>query len=195
MLYTYCKDSLTFKRINPRKLFRAAGASLLFLGITYYTTYNVATQKAAAKSMTNMSYEQKVLIVNEISKNEFSKEAVVEELKRLNVKYPHIVLAQALIESGHFQSNIFRSNNNLFGMKEAKQRVTTAGGTQNNHAYYDSWKESVYDYAFYQSRYLGSIRSEQEYFDYLSASYAEDPNYIKVLKATIEKYKLKEQFN
>ena len=90
MLYTYCKDSLTFKRINPRKMLKAIGASLLFLGITYYTTYNVATQKASAKSMTNMSYEQKVLIVNEISKNEFSKEAVVEELKRLNVKYPHI---------------------------------------------------------------------------------------------------------
>lgn len=195
MLYTYCKDSLTFKRINPRKLFRAVGASLLFLGITYYTTYNVATQKAAAKSMTNMSYEQKVLIVNEISKNEFSKEAVVEELKRLNVKYPHIVLAQALIESGHFQSNIFRSNNNLFGMKEAKQRTTTARGTNLGHAYYDNWKESILDYAIFQSAYLRDLNTEEQYLSYLGANYAEASNYELAVTNMIKNEKLKELFN
>lgn len=195
MLYTYCKDSLTFKRINPRKLFRAIGASLLFLGITYYTTYNVATQNAAAKSMTNMSYEQKVLIVNEISKNEFSKEAVVEELKRLNVKYPHIVLAQALIESGHFQSNIFRSNNNLFGMKEAKQRTTTARGTNLGHAYYDNWKESILDYAIFQSAYLRDLNTEEQYLSYLGANYAEASNYELAVTNMIKNEKLKELFN
>lgn len=195
MLYTYCKDSLTFKRINPRKLFRAAGASLLFLAITYYTTYNVATQKAVAKSMTNMSYEQKVLIVNEISKNEFSKEAVVEELKRLNVKYPHIVLAQALIESGHFQSNIFRSNNNLFGMKEAKQRTTTARGTNLGHAYYDNWKESILDYAIFQSAYLRDLNTEEQYLSYLGANYAEASNYELAVTNMIKNEKLKELFN
>ena len=79
-------------------------------------------------------------------------------------------------------------------MKEAKQRVTTAEGTQNNHAYYNHWRESVYDYAFYQSRYLGGIRTEAEYFDYLGASYAENTQYIKVLKETIERYNLKELF-
>ena len=195
MLYTYCKDSLTFKRINPRKLFRAAGESLLFLAITYYTTYNVATQKAVAKSMTNMSYEQKVLIVNEISKNEFSKEAVVEELKRLNVKYPHIVLAQALIESGHFQSNIFRSNNNLFGMKEAKQRTTTARGTNLGHAYYDNWKESILDYAIFQSAYLRDLNTEEQYLSYLGANYAEASNYELAVTNMIKNEKLKELFN
>jgi flagellum-specific peptidoglycan hydrolase FlgJ len=124
----------------------------------------------------------------------FNSQKLVAMMKGLNIKFAWIPMAQSIVETGHWKSNIFVENNNLFGMKEAKQRVTTADGTQNNHAYYESWKESVYDYAFYQSRYLGSIKSEQEYFEYLSASYAEDPNYIRVLKATIEKYKLKEQF-
>lgn len=195
MLYTYCKDSLTFKRINPRKIFKAAGASLLFLGITYYTTYNVAKMNATTKFVTNMPYEQKVLIVNEFSKSEFSKEAVVEELKRLNVKYPHIVLAQALIESGHFQSNIFRSNNNLFGMKEAKQRTTTARGTNLGHAYYDTWKESILDYAIFQSAYLRDLKTEEQYLSYLGANYAEASNYEVAVMNMVKNEKLKELFN
>jgi uncharacterized FlgJ-related protein len=195
MLYTYCKESLTFKRINPRKIFKAVGASLLFLGITYYTTYNVAKMNATTKFVTNMPYEQKVLIVNEFSKSEFSKEAVVEELKRLNVKYPHIVLAQALIESGHFQSNIFRSNNNLFGMKEAKQRTTTARGTNLGHAYYDTWKESILDYAIFQSAYLRDLKTEEQYLSYLGANYAEASNYEVAVMNMVKNEKLKELFN
>ena len=195
MLYTYCKDSLTFKRINPRKMLKAIGASLLFLAITYYTTYNVAKMNATSKFVTNMPYEQKVLIVNEFSKSEFSKEAVVEELKRLNVKYPHIVLAQALIESGHFQSNIFRSNNNLFGMKEAKQRTTTARGTNLGHAYYDTWKESILDYAIFQSAYLRDLKTEEQYLSYLGANYAEASNYEVAVMNMVKNEKLKELFN
>jgi len=195
MLYTYCKDSLTFKRINPRKMLKAAGASLLFLAITYYTTYNVAKMNATSKFVTNMPYEQKVLIVNEFSKSEFSKEAVVEELKRLNVKYPHIVLAQALIESGHFQSNIFRANNNLFGMKEAKQRTTTARGTNLGHAYYDNWKESILDYAIFQSAYLRDLKTEEQYLSYLGANYAEASNYKVAVQNMVKNEKLKELFN
>jgi flagellum-specific peptidoglycan hydrolase FlgJ len=79
-------------------------------------------------------------------------------------------------------------------MKEAKTRVKTALGTQNNHAYYTSWSESVYDYAFYQCRYLSSIKSESEYFTYLSKNYAEDPRYVEMLKSTIQTYSLKEYF-
>jgi flagellum-specific peptidoglycan hydrolase FlgJ len=79
-------------------------------------------------------------------------------------------------------------------MKQARQRVNTAKGTQNNHAYYDSWEESVYDYAFYQCRYLGGIHTEEEYFRYLNASYAEDPNYVSKVKSVIEKQKLRELF-
>jgi len=195
MLYTYCKDSLTFKRINPRKMLKAAGASLLFLAITYYTTYNVAKMNATSKFVTNMPYEQKVLIVNEFSKSQFSKEAVVEELKRLNVKYPHIVLAQALIESGHFQSNIFRANNNLFGMKEAKQRTTTARGTNLGHAYYDNWKESILDYAIFQSAYLRDLKTEEQYLSYLGANYAEASNYKVAVQNMVKNEKLKELFN
>jgi flagellum-specific peptidoglycan hydrolase FlgJ len=104
-------------------------------------------------------------------------------------------MAQSMIETGKWKSNIFKENHNLFGMKEAKQRVTTAGGTQNNHAFYQSWRESVYDYAFYQCRYLATINTEAEYYQYLSNSYASDKRYVEVLKKTIETNNLKQYFN
>jgi flagellum-specific peptidoglycan hydrolase FlgJ len=47
----------------------------------------------------------------------------------------------------------------------------------------------------YQSRYLGKIRSESEYYQYLSASYAEDPTYVAKIKQMVERHKLKQLFN
>ena len=103
-------------------------------------------------------------------------------------------MAQSMVETGHWKSNIFKENHNLFGMKQARARINTALGTQNNHAYYDTWTESVYDYAFYQCRYLSNIRTEDEYFQYLSNSYAEDTRYVTTLKQTISKNNLKQYF-
>jgi hypothetical protein len=53
----------------------------------------------------------------------------------------------------------------------------------------------VYDYAFYQCRYLSGIRSESEYFEYLNASYAEDSGYVEAIRKVIQKENLKELFN
>jgi uncharacterized FlgJ-related protein len=119
---------------------------------------------------------------------------LVEELKRLKVKFPYIVMAQSILETGHWKSQVFKENNNLFGMKQATIRINTAKGTNLNHAYYDNWQESVYDYAFYQCRYMGAANTEEEYFLALGASYAEAGNYVQALKTVITKEKLKELF-
>lgn len=116
-------------------------------------------------------------------------------LKQLNVKFPYIVMAQSIIETGHWKSNIFIENHNLFGMKEARQRITTASGTESNHAFYDHWRSSVYDYAFYQSSYLKNIKTEAAYFEYLGASYAEASDYTQIVKEIIERENLKALFN
>ena len=141
-------------------------------------------------------YEKEMIVLSlDKEKNKFSEEKFVEELKRLNVHYPHIVMAQAIVETGHYKSAVFKENHNLFGMKEATLRITTAKGTQNGHAYYDSWEQSVYDYAFYQCRYLSKINTENEYFLYLSSVYAEaGDGYVNLIKKIINEQKLKEKF-
>ena len=195
MLYTYCKRSLVFNRIKPSKIIKLFFIAIAIFTSAMYLTYNYAKYRALEQSIDEMHFEEQVIIVNQRINNDFSKKALAEELKRLNVKYPHIVMAQAMIESGHFQSNIFRSNHNLFGMKEARQRVTTARGTNLNHAYYENWKESVIDYAMFQAAYLKDLKTEAAYLLYLDANYAEAQGYDSAVKKMVEREKLKELFN
>ena len=103
-------------------------------------------------------------------------------------------MAQSIVETGNWKSSIFKENHNLFGMKQASVRINTASGTQNNHAYYETWMESIYDYAFYQCRYLSNLQSEEAYYAYLQNSYAEDPNYVKILKSIVQREQLKALF-
>lgn len=167
----------------------------LFTIASIISITSVIIGKRLGKSETLVAYteSEKMVLIKE--SDVFTQEKFVQMIKDINIKYPHIVLAQSMIETGKWKSNIFLENQNLFGMKEAKSRITTAKGTQHNHALYNHWRESVYDYAFYQSRYLHNIRSENEYYQYLAANYAENPNYLRAVKALIEKENLKALFN
>ena len=186
MLYFYDKKNLIHRKLNFLKTagYLAAGIGIVSVA-SYYTGIN--------SSLDNMTEYERVIMIKK--HDEFSQDKLVEMLKDLNVKFPHIVLAQAKTEPGHFKSGIFFENNNLFGMKEAQRRITTAEGTNRNHAYYNHWRESVYDYAFYQCRYLSGIKSEADYFQYLGASYAEDTQYVSKLKNMVDKESLRKLFD
>lgn len=109
------------------------------------------------------------------------KDSVYMYILSLNIQHADIVLKQALYETGHFTSKICKENNNLFGMKVAKQRPTTATGEQYKHAKYDSWQMSVVDYALWQTKYCHNL-TENEYLEYLQRVYSTNKNYINVLK-------------
>jgi uncharacterized FlgJ-related protein len=128
--------------------------------------------------------ETKEVILQPVEER-FSDLKLLKYLKELNIKFYDIVYAQAVLETGHFKSDSFKNGNNLFGMKVAKQRPTTAIAEYLGHAKYTSWKESVMDYALYQSKYLSKIDSKEEYFSYLEKNYAEDPGYIKKIKSIV----------
>ena len=179
LLYRKCNKDILLILIITISLF-----SLLSFGVGRYMKF---------KSLDEL--EKELIIINiQNEQNKFTKEKLVEELKRLNVKFPHIVMAQSILETGHWESEIFLENHNLFGMKEARVRINTAEGTNKNHAYYNSWEESVYDYAFYQCRYLSGLRTEEEYYTYLGRSYAESDNYVSTLKSVVKRENLKKLF-
>jgi|TARA_R110000823_G_scaffold258290_1_gene379772 uncharacterized FlgJ-related protein len=188
MIYKFDKTNLIYKK--DWKSIKIFSISILFALLTSFVYGRYAKIDSLGK------YERELIVLNlKTEQSKFSKDKLVELLKDLNVKFPHIVMAQSMIETGKWKSNIFKENHNLFGMKQANRRVNTAKGTQNNHAFYTSWEESVYDYAFYQCRYLGSIQTEAEYFQYLSNSYAENDEYVQILKKTIQTNNLKQFFN
>ena len=126
--------------------------------------------------------------------NNFTEEKFINKIKQLNLNYPHIVYAQAMLESGNFTSKIFKENNNMFGMKQARVRINLAKSTQYNHAYFETWEDCLLDFAFHRATYFSKLKTEQDYYNYLGKYYAEDPSYIGKLKSMVNKYKLKDKF-
>jgi len=124
----------------------------------------------------------------------FSENKLINEIISIKIKFPHIVYAQSILESNRWVSYIAVQNNNLFGMKNSFNRATTANGSSMGYACYNTWKDSLYDYALYQSSYVRHAKTEDEYFNHLKSSYASDPLYVNKLKYIIEINKLKELF-
>jgi len=182
-LFYFNKEKCTFETIKPKGYLPGLGALLIAFGLGWASNTKVVTRIFYGKNDTIV-----------VHSTEFSEQALIEMLMDCNVKYPHIVLAQAKLESGHFTSKIFKQNHNMFGMRKAHQRITSAQDEKDTYAFYRDWMDCVYDYAMYQSSVMCSVSNENEYFAKLSTRYAEDPMYVTRLKAIIEKEKLKTIF-
>jgi uncharacterized FlgJ-related protein len=186
MYYKFNEETLLFEKTKvSNKILVGAGVIIGLLVIFGFTSNPDDTVK-------NLSQEERLIVIREY--NEFSEAKLVEKIKQLNFRFPHIILAQSYQETGHYKSGIFLEGKNLFGMKEAKVRATLAQGTSRGHAYYSSWQESLYDYAMFYNTYLHDIKTEGEYYGYLEQYYAEDPTYVQRLKSIVSKRKLKEKF-
>jgi hypothetical protein len=186
MYYKFNKETLLPEKVN------VTNRTLTGVGVVIGLALLLGFTSNSEKVTEYLSQEEKLIVIREY--NEFSETKLIEKIRQLNFRYPHIILAQAKLESGHFKSTIFLENNNMFGMREAKLRANLARGTNRAHAYYDSWQESVLDYALYYSTYLYKLKTEGEYFEYLRQNYAEDPTYVQRLKQIIKKQELKNKF-
>ena len=94
---------------------------------------------------------------------------LLAEIKKNNIKYPKIVLAQAILETGWFKSSVCRNKHNLFGLTNPRTKT-----------YYEfnHWTESVkayYDKVQYRYK-------DGNYFLWLDKiGYAEDKTYIRAI--------------
>lgn len=148
--------------------------------------------------LASFAYESEVIVEKDIKhvqvcNESFSEDALIEAIKEMKFEHPHIVLAQAKVETGHFTSRIFQENNNLFGMKMAWKRPTTAIGVFNGHAVYKNWRESLLDYALYTAYYVQK-KDEDELYSHLGKYYAEDPKYSLKVRRVVERESLDELF-
>ena len=117
-------------------------------------------------------------------------ETLYQQIIKSGVKFPEVVFAQAVLESGHFTSSLFERANNLFGMKIPTKRETTAIGSTNGYSKYENWHQSIYDYKLWQE-FLFSKRGEltkAEYLAYLKKWYAKDKNYLTKVKNKIKEF-------
>lgn len=140
------------------------------------------------------SSTKNVAEVNEEINSSFTREALIEEIKCHGFQYPDLILAQAVLESGHFKSTVFKENNNLFGMKQPRKRYTLCKGSNLNHGVYDNWKISVEDRMIYDTLYLKDM-SRTQYLKFLDKVYCKSGDYSGKLENLIKKNDLKECFN
>jgi uncharacterized FlgJ-related protein len=190
-IFIFDKDSLTFKNIKTQSYVKIGTYLVGAFAVLFILGWLSGTNNYIVNKFINTTEVTDTLTIHG---QPFSEEALVETLKKCNVKYPHIVLAQAKLESGNFSSKIFKQNHNMFGMRKAKQRITTAESEKNGYAYFRDWVDGIHDYCMYQSSVLCNITNEDEYFAKLSEKYAEDTTYVSKLKNIIKNEKLKKIF-
>jgi flagellum-specific peptidoglycan hydrolase FlgJ len=110
----------------------------------------------------------------------------------LGVRFPDIVHAQGILETGWFNKNnpILMENNNWLGIKCAQYRRTYCIGTRYGHAIFESKLYCLLDYLEWQKKYIpvyeskfGIIDNEEDYYNFLLKwQYAEDKHYINKLR-------------
>lgn len=183
-MFKYNPKLLIFERINVvRRNIILSIVTLLLLAVTFelgrVVTVNDLTPFEKEVFLFTLTKEQ----------DKFTQSKLIKAIDDLNLMHPDIIIVQSMLETGHYKKPIFVENNNLFGLKEAAIRATTCKGTNNGHAYYDTWQQSLYDYALYQTAYLRQLKSEDSYIDYLAAHYAEDPEYGSKLRYMLRDYR------
>lgn len=114
----------------------------------------------------------------------FPVDSLILYMKEVGIKHIDIVLRQAKLETYYFSSPIFRNNHNLFGMRPAKNRETTAVGESETYAVYTDWRSSVKDYYLWQIRTPKMLdRYKNNYYDLLKIRhYSTKDRYYRVLK-------------
>lgn len=100
---------------------------------------------------------------------------MLEVCNIIGIKYPEIVVTQAILESNYFKSNLFINNNNPLGLYNS---------SRHQYYYFNHWTHALFAYQLWiESRY----RDGEDYYDFLDRiRYAEDSTYTDKLKILIK---------
>ena len=108
----------------------------------------------------------------ETSAKELTIENLYAALKRHGIKYPKIVLAQAILETGRFRSRVCNENNNLFGLRHSKGYYS-----------YGHWEESV---IAYRDKVQYKYRDNENYYSFLKRiGYARAKDYVEKVREIV----------
>ena len=100
-----------------------------------------------------------------VDNKELTIENLYAALKKHGIKFPKIVLAQAILETGYFRSRVCNEHNNLFGLRHSKGYYS-----------FHHWEESV---IAYRDKVQYKHRDGEGYYSFLKRiGYASAPDYI-----------------
>ena len=103
--------------------------------------------------------------------NELNDSILYLALVHYEVKYPKAVLAQAKLESGNYTSSHYRNRNNFLGLYNSRRK---------EYFRFNHWSECI---LAYKDMVEYKLRDGEDYYQFLDRiGYAENPNYIKLVK-------------
>ena len=137
------KDGKEFKSINPEPF------------IAYMNRYIKGLQDKMAFLKFGVSPDMELNIAN-----------LAKVMEQYDIKFPKIVMAQCILETGYMSSHVCTEYNNLFGLRRP---------SDGSYYRFNRWEESVKAYRDYvQYKYKGG-----DYYAFLkNIGYASDPYYV-----------------
>ena len=138
------------------------------------------TELVKEEAMFSLEYNIGYWFIN--NPDEINDTILYDFLKENGAWYPDILLKQAKIESGNYTSAIYKTNNNLYGMRRVYKRQTTQNGENNGYGTYNNWCLSVLDRLLWDMFTFNNEKPDKDTYLKALRVYAEDPGYIKKLQ-------------
>lgn len=144
---------------------------VIILGILY-----ISKESSQKEEPLPIKLQQPEFFLSEKPTNEL----VLQACEYYGIKHSKIVLAQAILETGNYQSGNCRIGNNLFGLYNSKKQEFFT---------FDKWYHSV---EFYRNNIQSRYKGEEDYYKWLEKiGYAEDTLYVQKLKRIAKIYNIK----
>jgi hypothetical protein len=159
----------------------------LFIVIAIAITSLMSLGKSTeTKSINVKSTKVEDTITKSVDSTLLTKELLVSYLLHKKIQHPEVAYAIIRQES-NLSSNLFKTNNNLFGMRHPGVRPTKSLGRKNGFAHFESWQNSVEDYKLYLEFVQGHQMTREQYLSHLDRYYAH-PGYSSHLKKHFDEY-------
>jgi len=144
----------------------------LFIVIAIAITSLMSLGKSTeTKNINEKSFKVRDTITESVDSSLLTKELLVSYLLHKKIHHPEVAYAIIRQES-NMCSNLFKTNNNLFGMRHPRVRPNKSLGDKKGFAHFEKWQHSVDDYKLYLEFVQGHQMTREQYLSHLDRNYA-----------------------
>lgn len=163
IMLIFNQNTLQFQEVENRykRPFYICLVICFILILSLYFAFNVLVK------------QNEIIAENKLNKCEIEK-LNIESMKivdsfidELHFKNPELIKSQYRLESGNLSSNVTKTNNNLFGIKNAEKRPQPGRKSDiNDYRYYSHWTLSIFDRYLYELNHGTKLKNYSEDIKY-----------------------------
>lgn len=146
-------------------------ALFIVIAIVITSLMSLGKSTETKKIVNEKSFKVEDTLTESVDSSLLTRELLVSYLIHKKIHHPEVAYAIIRQES-NMCSNLFKTNNNLFGMRHPRVRPNKSLGDKKGFAHFEKWQHSVEDYKLYLLFVGGHTMSKQQYLSHLDRSYA-----------------------